>query len=443
LRPYFQQFFECHWSDGGTFLPLRLRREKTMQQPNLHRFRNNQKAVEIGNLSWESARQQGALDIRCHYAGNDRMETPEGHRFINLCSCAYLGLQTHPWVIEGAIEALQNEPMFILPMSRIRVRPSLLDEAQDGLSELWRSRCLITVSCFAATASVLPLVASGHLMDDGQPRVMVFDRFSHFSMNFIKPICADETTVLTSPHNDLDYLEDACKKYPRVAYVADGAYSMGGATLIEGLRDLQDRYGLFLYLDDSHSISAWGRHGEGFARAHLGEELNPLTVISASLGKGFGASGGVIMMGNPKHEQVLIRFGGPIAWSTGANTPTLGAILGALRVHNSAELPLRQRRMRANTEIFDSYFPTEEAGNGLPIRLIPVASEQLAAEASGELMRRGFYSSAVFFPILARGKAGLRVMLRADNRPEDVRAFCTAVEDILQPAEAEAALACA
>lgn len=401
-----------------------------MESP-LHRFRNNQKAVPLGNRGWDAARAQGALDISCHYAGNDRFETAGGHSFVNLCSCSYLGLHTHPWVLGGAMDALRHEPILTMPMSRIRVRLSLLDEVQDGLSELWQARSLVTVSCFAATAGVLPLIASGHLMDDGQPRVMVFDRFSHFSMSFIKPICADETTVLTCPHNDLDYLEDACKRYPRVAYVADGAYSMGGATLLEGLLTLQDRYGLFLYFDDSHSLSAFGRRGEGFVRSQLGAELNPLTVVTGSLGKGFGATGGVIMLGNPKHEATLIRFGGPIAWSTGANTPTLGALLGALRVHNSSELYRRQQEMRANTGIFDTHFENPDAGNGLPIRLIPVPSEKDATSASGELFRRGFYTSAVFFPILERGKAGLRVMMRADNRPEDIETFCRTVKEVV------------
>ena len=56
------------------------------------------------------------------------------------------------------------------------------------------------------------------------------------------------------------------------------------------------------------------------------------------------------MMGNPKHATTVIRFGGPISWSTGANTPTLGALLGALEVHRSGEITARQKRLRTNTD---------------------------------------------------------------------------------------------
>ena len=74
---------------------------------------------------------------------------------------------------------------------------------------------------------------------------------------------------------------------------------------------------------------------------------------------------------------------------------------------------------------------TGERGNHLPIKLVRVGDEELAVHSSRELMRRGFYSSAVFFPIVERGKAGLRVMIRADNRPEDLLAFSQAVREVM------------
>jgi 7-keto-8-aminopelargonate synthetase-like enzyme len=400
-------------------------------QPEIHRFRNNQKAIPLGNRSFEAALEHGALDLRVKYVGNDRFENHDGHQFVNFCSCSYLGLHFHPSILGGAHKALDEQATFSLPLSRIRLRFQILEQLEEGLSELYRADSLVTISCGSATAGVLPLVASGHLMDDGDPRVMIFDKYCHFSMNLIKPICADETLVLTSPHNDLDFIEDACKKHEKVCYVADGAYSMGGATMIDGLLELQNRYGLFLYFDDSHSLSAYGERGEGFVRSQLSDQLDPLTIIVGSLGKGFGASGGVVMMGNPKHREILVRFGGPIAWSQAQNAPTVGACLGALEVHKTAELGQLQQKLRDNTELFDRLIPTSEAGNGLPIRLIPCGREETAATFSGEMFERGYYTSAVFFPIVERGKAGLRVMLRADNRPEDIQGFCDAAREVV------------
>jgi 7-keto-8-aminopelargonate synthetase-like enzyme len=63
--------------------------------------------------------------------------------------------------------------------------------------------------------------------------------------------------------------------------------------------------------------------------------------------------------------------------------------------------------------------------------LLKVGEEERAVKLSKELYQRGYYCSAVFFPIVARGEAGVRLMLRADMELEQVRAFCATVKDIL------------
>lgn len=396
---------------------------------NIHRFRNNQKAIPLGNRGWDEASENRLIELKVRAVEDDRLEGGDGHRFINLCSCGYLGLQSHPAILQGAIDALRDERVINTSITRLRLRLGILEDLEDELSDLFRARTITALSASVAISGVLPLIASGHL-SDGQPRVMVFDKFCHFSMNHIKPICADESLVLTAPHNDLNYLEDVCKKHPRVAYVADGVYSMGGAAPVPELLELQDRYGLFLFFDDSHSLSLWGERGEGYVRSFYGE-LSPLTVIVSSLNKGFGASGGVIMLGPAEHEATLTRFGGPLAWSQHLNVPSIGAARASARIHASPELALLQAKLRRNIDLFDREMETGEQGNHLPIKLVRVGDEELAVHCSRELLRRGFYSSAVFFPIVERGKAGLRVMVRADNRPEDLLAFSQAVKEVI------------
>ncbi len=400
-------------------------------QPQTHRFRNNAKAVAVGNPAWQAAADNKLLDNSVRYVGNDRLERQsDGHRFINMISCSYLGLHSHPWVLEGAHAAIDSEQTFALSASRLRIRFSIIDELEAGLSALYGARCVSAISTAVASAAVLPLIASGHLTDDGEPRVMVFDKHAHFSLNYVKPICADEAPVYTSPHNDLNYLEDMCKRHKRVAYVADGAYSLGGIAPVKELMELQDRYGLFLFFDEAHSLSMHGERGEGIVRSMMPEQLNPLTIIVASLGKAFGASGGVIMLGPEKHYDVLMRFGGPLAWSKPANAPTIGGCLGSLRVHNSPELAQRQQQLRDNAALFDSLISTPQAGTLTPIRLIRTGEDAKAIGLSREILERGYYTSAVFFPVTAMGEAGLRIMLRSDNDPDDIRRFCETVSEL-------------
>jgi 7-keto-8-aminopelargonate synthetase-like enzyme len=305
-----------------------------------------------------------------------------------------------------------------------------MDELEARLAELYRARSMVTLSASAASAGILPLIASGHLTD-GKPRVMVFDKAAHFSMNLIKPICADEAPVLTAPHNDLNFLEDVCKKHQRVAYVADGFYSMGGATLVKELVELQDRYGLFLYFDDSHGLSIYGERGEGFVRALLGPELNPLTVVIASMAKAFGSTGGVVMLGPKQKEDIVARFGGPLGWSQNISPPIIGASLASARLHASPELHQLQQKLRANIRLFDELVTTPHRGEHFPIKVIEIGEEAQAVQRSRQMLERGFYTSAVFFPIVPRGKAGLRIMLRADLAREDIVRLGTAVRDIV------------
>jgi 7-keto-8-aminopelargonate synthetase-like enzyme len=250
-------------------------------------------------------------------------------------------------------------------------------------------------------------------------------------MSYIKPICADESLVLTCDHNDLDALEDICRRYPSVAFVGDGAYSMGGAAALKGLLELQDRYGMFLYLDDSHSLSITGEHGEGFARSQL--DMNELTAIVASLSKGFGTGGAVAMLGGDKRMVSLIaRHGGPLGWSQEMGIPLIGASLASAAIHRSPELGKLQRQLQANVDYFDELLPTSLAGNGLPVRRVTVGDADRALQLSAELYQRGFYCSAVFFPIVAKGEAGIRIMLRADISREQLATLAGHVNELAE-----------
>src|SRR5262249_29095607 len=179
-----------------------------------------------------------------------------------------MGLEGHPKIVGGAIDALHRHNIVREPVSPARLHLKYQDDMEASLSDLFDGLAISAQSCSAASLGVLPLIASGHL-SRGTPPVMLFDHYCHFSMLITKPICADETEIITCPHNDLNFIEDQCKKRGAVAYIADGAYSLGGSAPIQDLLYLQEKYGLFLYFDDSHSLSLYGDCGEGFIRSKL------------------------------------------------------------------------------------------------------------------------------------------------------------------------------
>jgi len=393
------------------------------------RYRNSAALVRNSDPVWQAAADNGLIDMVADHESNNRLVLPDsGHAFANMVSCSYLGLNRHPAVLEGIVDAVRETGTVRFAMSTTRIRPSIQARLEEELNDLFGAQTLLAATCSAVTAGVLPLLASGHLAPGG-PRVMVFDRFAHFSMSYVKAICAEESMVLTCGHNDLDFLEDACRRYPSVAYVGDGAYSMGGAAALEGLLDLQQRYGMYLFIDDSHSVSIVGEHGEGFVRSHT--PVSELTTIVTSLGKGFGCAGGIAMLDSRRKAEFLSRHGGPLGWSQDVSVPIIGAALGSAAVHRSAELGELQAALRANLDLFDRLLPTPLAGNGLPVRRIEVGDADRAVTLSAELFRRGFYSSAIFFPIVPKGEAGLRVMVRADMSGELITEFIGHVTELL------------
>ncbi|MBN8228086.1 aminotransferase class I/II-fold pyridoxal phosphate-dependent enzyme [Corallococcus macrosporus] len=396
--------------------------------PHLHR--NNQKMIPASESAWAVARDSHMLNIRVEAVRgqNHFREVDTGHEFANLCSCSYLGLNSHPDVIQGGIDALRNAGITGLSMAEFRIRLGLMEQLEEQLADLFGGPVLPAVTSSALTAAILPVLGSGHLTDSG-PLAMVFDKFAHFSMAFVKPIVADETLVLNAPHNDMNYLEDVCRKYPRVAYVCDGVYSTGGATDLPALLTLQEKYGLFLYIDDSHSLSTQGRNGEGYIRSRL-REMNDRTVIIASIAKAFGSTGGIAMFGSRKHYDFLYRTG-PMGWSQSLRTAAIGTSMGSIKVHRSPELAKRQEQLRRNIALFDEHIQTAQRGDGLHIKVVEVGEQEKAVKLSRELYKRGFYTSAVFFPIVPVGKAGIRLMLRGDLPTEMVQAFIGHLKEVL------------
>ena len=390
-------------------------------------YGNINKMITATLGSWQGGADHGLMHIKTWKTDTNKLKDEDGHEFVNMSSCSYLGLHRHPVILKAAIDAIEREGVLNHSVSRVRIAPALLDEAEEAMGELFECEAILGSSCFHVSATLLPLLSSGHLSNGIKP-VMVFDKHCHFSMNIMKAVCGDETEVLTIPHNDMNMLEDICKKNPVVAYVCDGAYSLGGTAPISALMALQNRYGLYLYSDDSHSVSVSGKHGRGYVRSHY-DDLCERTFISASLAKSFGTLGGVLLLKNKKQREMVDYSAGPFGWSQAFSVPGMGAVKASAQLHLTSEIATLQEKVRSNMEYFDSLILTEHAGNQLPIRVVEIGQAEHAFEIAKRIYERGFYTSAVFFPIVRHGQAGLRIMGRADIEKSDILALCEAVKE--------------
>ncbi|MCP3392215.1 aminotransferase class I/II-fold pyridoxal phosphate-dependent enzyme [Bradyrhizobium sp. CCGB12] len=345
---------------------------------------------------------------------------------IDFVRCSYLGLDNHPVIVAGAIDAIEAHRSLHWSCARTRLNFDLLAELETILSQMFCARVIAFSTVMLANLGAMPLLASGELTGGRKPLV-VFDRLAHLSLAYHKPVLADETSVETIAHNDLDALERLCRNHPTIAYVCDGVYSMGGNAPLKELRQLQERYGLFLYIDDAHGISIFGRQGEGFARSQFPEVLGDRTIIVASLAKGFGASGGMVMLGAADQEALFRRYCIPYAFSVPPNLAAVGAALGSCKIHRSTELGDRQSRLAQRIKVFDHHVATAQQGNPFPIRMIAIGAETKAIAIAKAILDAGFYTSVTFFPTVSQGKAGIRVCITADHESNDIEGLCECI----------------
>ncbi|MHC2440331.1 aminotransferase class I/II-fold pyridoxal phosphate-dependent enzyme [Bradyrhizobium sp. USDA 4451] len=395
------------------------------------RFRNTAYVINESRKYFDAAHEAGLMGIhgrstrgRAFALGTGRLDSRP--QIVDFVRCSYLGLDNHPMVIAGSMEAIQAHHSLHWSCARTRLNFDLLGELEETLSKMFCARVLTFSTVMLANLGAMPLLASGQLTNGRKPLV-VFDRSAHISLAYHKPVVADETQVKTISHNDMEQLEDLCREHPDVAYVCDGVYSMGGNAPVPELRRLQERYGLFLYIDDAHGISLFGREGQGFARCQLPQQLGERTIIAASLGKGFGASGGMLMLGTAHQEALFRRYAIPYAFSVAPNLAAVGAALGSCKIHQSTELNDRQTRLAHRIELFDRLIATAELGNALPIRMITTGSEAGGISLAQKLLTSGFYTSVTFFPTVARGKAGVRICITADHEVDDIERLCSCI----------------
>ncbi len=400
-----------------------------------HSRRNTDSLIMHANESFTAAHSEGVMALYAIPSGDRSvmlLDTwNEEREIVDFVRCSYLGLDNHPTIVKGAIDAMQRYQAFHWSCARTRLNFGLLAELEEALSDLFSARVITYTTVLAANMGALPLLASGHLTGGNKP-LIVFDRFAHATLAHHKAVVAEETKVETITHNDLNALEAFCKRHASVVYVCDGVYSMGGQTPVKDLLTLQERYGLFLYVDDAHGISLVGETGQGFVRSQIGSPFGERTIIAASLGKGFGASGGLLMLGTRKQEELFRRYSIAYAFSASLNVAAIGAAMASQALHRTQELGHRQRALSERLKEFDKLVASPQQGSSLPIRTIEFGSDQAAILAARYLLDHGLYTSAIFFPTVAKGKAGLRVCPTAGHTSAEVERLGRLINDGLR-----------
>jgi glycine C-acetyltransferase len=334
----------------------------------------------------------------------------DGRELINLCANNYLGLSSHPKVIEAAHEALRTHGY---GMSSVR----FICGTQDLHKELERR-----LAAFLGTEDTILYAAAfdanGGLFEPllGEEDAIISDALNHASI--IDGIRLCKARRLRYAHNDMADLEaqlqaaDAAGARFKLVFT-DGAFSMDGTIAqLDKIRALCDRYGALLGVDECHATGFLGARGRG-THEHRGV-FGRVDIITGTLGKALGGASGGFTTGRKEVIELLRQRSRPYLFS---NTVMPAIVGGSLAVLDLLEASTELRdKLADNTAWFRRAIT--EAGFEIkpgehPIVPIMIGDAVKAQALSQRILELGLYAVGFFYPVVPKGQARIRVQMSA------------------------------
>ncbi|ULA64718.1 MAG: 8-amino-7-oxononanoate synthase [Nitrospira sp.] len=345
-----------------------------------------------------------------------------GRPVILLASNDYLGLATHPTVIQAAIQATER---YGTGSGASRLVCGTLPphaELEQALATFKRTPAALAYgSGYLANIGVIPsLIARG-----GQ---IFADRLCHASL--IDGARLSRADLRIYRHRDMNHLESLLKRAGSrrpTLIVTDGLFSMDGdlAPLPE-LATLAQRFSAALYVDDAHGTGVMGPSGRGTLE-HFGVE-DRIPFHMGTLGKALGSSGAYVA-GPADMIQYLVNTSRPFMFTTAPPPASAAAACAALTVLQQD--PTRRARLWRNrdhlfTELTRLGFRLTDSTS--PILPILIGQAEKALAFAEQLLAQGVYAPAIRPPTVPDGSSRIRVTVTAEHSPEQIDLALSAFE---------------
>ncbi|MEZ4449937.1 MAG: bifunctional aminotransferase class I/II-fold pyridoxal phosphate-dependent enzyme/GNAT family N-acetyltransferase [Nannocystaceae bacterium] len=345
----------------------------------------------------------------------------DGRSLLNFGSCSYLGLEHHPALREAAIAAIDAFG-FQLSSSRAFASLSLYERLESQLGQVFGQPCVATMNTTLGHQTALPILV-------GDRDALILDLQVHTSVQTAAKLCkADGIPVDVIRHNSMAGLERKLRayrgKYERVWYLADGVYSMfGDSAPLARLQELLDEHPhLHLYIDDAHGFGWRGDRGQGWVRSQMAHHAR--MVMAVSFNKSYGCAGGCVIFPDEEKAELVRKCGGPFIFCGPIPAPVLGALTAAADLFLSGAMRGRQAELAGLVELANrrtrelgipQYDPTET-----PLFFIPMGLPRLTFDMAARLRDDGLYCHVGSFPATPMKQSGLRFMITANHRADDV-----------------------
>jgi glycine C-acetyltransferase len=349
--------------------------------------------------------------------------TPQGARvdvegrgeLLNLCANNYLGLASHPAIVEAAHEALDRWGYGMASVRFICGTQVLHRELEGRLTSfLGTEDTILFSSCFDANGGLFEALL-------GEEDAVVSDQLNHASI--IDGIRLSKARRLRYANGDMDELEarlgEAADARHRLV-ATDGVFSMDGyLARLDGICELAERHDALVMVDDSHGVGVVGPNGRGSPEHH--GVVERVDVLTGTLGKAIGGASGGYVSGRREIVELLRQRARPYLFSNSVAPPVVAASLRALElIEGSYELRDRLRENTAHfrsrlTELGFEILPGEH-----PIVPVMVGDEVTAARFSARLVELGVYAVSFSYPVVPRGAARIRTQMSAAHTLADL-----------------------
>jgi len=341
-------------------------------------------------------------------------DAPE-REVLNFCANNYLGLSSHPKVIDAAKREIDERGFGLSSVRFICGTQDIHKKLEHTISKFFGTEdTILYTSCFDANGGIFETLL-------GEEDAIISDALNHASIIDGIRLCKAERHRY--PNGDLSALEDALKKTQgkRLRMVAtDGVFSMDGyLAKLDRICDLAEKYGAMVMVDDSHATGFIGKTGRGTPE-HFGV-MHRIDVMTGTLGKALGGGSGGYTTGKKEAVALLRQRSRPYLFSNTLAPAIVGASLAVFELLGSTT-ELRDRS-EANTKRFRESMVSA----GLPIKegihpIVPVmlGDAKLSQDFAAAMLDEGIFVIGFFYPVVPKGEARIRVQISAAHTFEQI-----------------------
>jgi len=334
--------------------------------------------------------------------------TVNGATVLNFCANNYLGLSSHPKVIEAAHKAIDTHGYGMSSVRFICGTQDIHKELEEKVSRfLGTEDTILYVAAFDANGGVFePLF--------NEEDAIISDALNHASIIDGVRLCKAQR--YRYEHNNMEDLEAKLQQTQKLRnriIVTDGSFSMDGTIAqLDKICDLADKYNAIVMIDESHSSGFLGKTGRGTHEYR--NVMGRIDIITGTFGKALGGASGGFTSGKKEIIEMLRQRSRPYLFSNSVAPSIVGASIAVL------DMLTETTELRDKLEYNTQYFRAKMTATGFDIKpgdhpIVPIMlyDAVVAQNFASKLLEEGIYVIGFFFPVVPKGLARIRVQLSA------------------------------